>query len=213
MPSLIRMLGRGGYNMSTSIVTWIAAIGTIALLSFAWKENKFYSLFEHIYVASGAAHALVQGVKNINSNAIGPLMNGQILAIIPIILGLLFYMRFVPGKAHWSRYPIAVTVGVGLGQNLPRLASTNFISQIRASIGIWTVESVLVLVSIICVTLYFYFTASERALKILKYPTTFGRLVMMMAFGALFGNTVMGRLSLMIGRVSFLLKDWLGVVG
>jgi len=198
--------------MSTSITTWIAAIGTIALLSFAWRENKFYSLFEHIYVASGAAHALVQGVKNINSNAIDPIINGKYIAVVPIILGLLFYMRFVPGKSKWSRYPIAVTVGVGLGQNLPRLASTNFMSQIRASIGIWTMESVLVLVSIICVTLYFYFTASDRAVRILKYPTTFGRLVMMMAFGALFGNTVMGRLSLMIGRVSFLLKDWLGIV-
>lgn len=198
--------------MSTSITTWVAAIGTLALLSFAWKENRFYSLFEHIYVASSAAHALVQGVKNINSNAIAPIMDGQYIAIIPVILGLLFYTRFIPGKAKWARYPIAVTVGVGLGQNLPRLASTNFINQIRASIGIWTAESVLILVSIICVTLYFYFTASERTIRILKYPTTFGRLVMMMAFGALFGNTVMGRLSLMIGRVSFLLKDWLGII-
>jgi hypothetical protein len=199
--------------MSTSLTTWVAAIGTLALLSFAWRENKFYSLFEHIYVASGAAHALVQGVKNIRANAITPLIGGQLIAIVPIILGLLFYTRFIPGKAKWSRYPIAATVGVGLGQNLPRLAGTNFMSQIRASFSIWTFNTVLVLVSIICVILYFYFSASEKAYKIIKYPTYFGRLIMMMAFGALFGNTVMGRLSLMIGRVSFLLQDWLGIVG
>ena len=38
------------------------------------------------------------------------------------------------------------------------------------------------------------------------------RYVMMIAFGALFGNAVMGRMSLMIGRVHFLLADWLGLV-
>jgi hypothetical protein len=32
----------------------------------------------------------------------------------------------------------------------------------------------------------------------------------MIAFGAMFGNTVMARLSLFIGRMQFLLKDWLG---
>ena len=31
----------------------------------------------------------------------------------------------------------------------------------------------------------------------------------MVAFGALFGYTVMGRVSLLIGRVQFLLVDWL----
>jgi hypothetical protein len=33
----------------------------------------------------------------------------------------------------------------------------------------------------------------------------------MVAFGASFGNTVMGRVSLLIGRMRFLLHDWLGL--
>ncbi len=32
----------------------------------------------------------------------------------------------------------------------------------------------------------------------------------MIAFGAMFGNTVMARLSLFIGRMQFLLQDWIG---
>lgn len=198
--------------METAI-TWVAAIGTLAILSFAWRENKFYSLFEHIYVASGAAHSILQGIKNIDTNAIKPMMDGDMLAIVPIILGLLFYTRFIKGWGKWARFPIAFTVGVGLGQNIPRLIGTNFIGQIRASIGVWTFESVLVLISVLCVLSFFYFTASPKVNKVLKYPVTLGRFVMMISFGTLFGNTVMGRLSLMIGRVSFLLKDWLGLIG
>ncbi len=196
-----------------SITTWMAAIGTLGLLSFAWKDNKFYSICEHIYVASGAAHALVLGVKNIKANAIIPLAEGKLLAIIPIVLGLMFYARFIPGQMRWTRYPIAATVGIGFGQSLPRLASTNFVSQIRATFKVWSFNSVLVIVGIICVILFFYFSASKRGQRFLQYPSRFGRIIMMMAFGALFGNTVMGRLSLMIGRLSFLFRDWLGIVG
>lgn len=199
--------------MTTSVTTWLAAIGTLGLLSFIWRENKFYSIFEHAYVASGAAHALVLGVKNIRVNAIETLAAGQILAIVPIVLGIMLYARFIPGQMRWTRYPIAATVGIGLGQNLPRLASTNFVGQIKASLGVWNFNTVLVLVSIVCVILYFYFTVNKRVGHVLKYTSRFGRLIMMVAFGALFGNTVMGRLSLMIGRLSFLFRDWLGIVG
>ena len=34
----------------------------------------------------------------------------------------------------------------------------------------------------------------------------------MIAFGASFGYTVMARVSLLIGRIQFLLHDWLGVI-
>jgi hypothetical protein len=34
----------------------------------------------------------------------------------------------------------------------------------------------------------------------------------MVAFGASFGYTVMGRVSLLIGRTTFLLRDWLHLI-
>jgi hypothetical protein len=37
-------------------------------------------------------------------------------------------------------------------------------------------------------------------------------MIMMIAFGSAFGNTVMGRLSLFIGRLQYLLGDWLGIL-
>jgi hypothetical protein len=33
----------------------------------------------------------------------------------------------------------------------------------------------------------------------------------MFAFGAIFGSTIMARMSLLIGRVYFLLHDWLNI--
>jgi hypothetical protein len=37
-------------------------------------------------------------------------------------------------------------------------------------------------------------------------------MVLMVAFGASFAYAVMGRISLLVGRLQFLLGDWLGVI-
>ena len=39
-----------------------------------------------------------------------------------------------------------------------------------------------------------------------------GLMVLMVAFGASFAYAVMGRISLLVGRLQFLLGDWLGVI-
>jgi hypothetical protein len=38
-----------------------------------------------------------------------------------------------------------------------------------------------------------------------------GQYMMMVAFGAAFGATVMSRMTFLIGRLMFLLRDWLGI--
>jgi hypothetical protein len=40
-----------------------------------------------------------------------------------------------------------------------------------------------------------------------------GRWLMMVAFGAMFGSTVMARMSLLVARLQFLLDKWLGMIG
>jgi len=39
-----------------------------------------------------------------------------------------------------------------------------------------------------------------------------GIIFIMVGFGAAFGYTVMARISLLIGRLQFLLGDWLGII-
>jgi hypothetical protein len=35
----------------------------------------------------------------------------------------------------------------------------------------------------------------------------------MLTFGAIFANTIMARVSLLVGRINFLLGDWLNLLG
>jgi hypothetical protein len=59
---------------------------------------------------------------------------------------------------------------------------------------------------------YFFFSIPHEkgAGRLLARTSLCGRWFLMIAFGAMFGNTVMARLSLFIGRMYFLLHDWLG---
>ncbi len=57
---------------------------------------------------------------------------------------------------------------------------------------------------------YFFFSLEHR--RAVGATARVGILFLMVTFGASFGYTVMSRMSLLIGRLDFLLGDWLGLV-
>ena len=71
----------------------------------------------------------------------------------------------------------------------------------------------LFVIILLTVMSYFFFSVpheGEGRGRAWARPSAVGRWFLMIAFGAMFGNTVMARISLFIGRVQFLLHDWLG---
>lgn len=68
--------------------------------------------------------------------------------------------------------------------------------------------TIIVVVGVLSTLIYFYF--SKEHVGILGVTAKVGIWFIMISFGAHFGYTVMGRVSLLIGRVQFLVDDWLG---
>jgi LPXTG-motif cell wall-anchored protein len=60
-------------------------------------------------------------------------------------------------------------------------------------------------------TLTFFFFSKEHK-GALGGTAKVGINFLMVSFGASYGYTVMARISLLIGRVMFLLRDWLGIM-
>jgi hypothetical protein len=193
---------------------WVAAIGTLAMMSFAWRENPFYRAFEHIYIGISAGHATVMGWNNLQSSLIEPLSSGSnYFVVIPLILGLLLYARFFRGYNWVSRYPMAVLVGIGTGLTIRGTIGSQLVQQIQATmLKLNSIDNIIMVVGTVTTLLFFYFTLT-RENKVVRVSGTIGKYVMMVAFGASFGNSVMSRMSMMIGRVQFLLGDWLGFLG
>jgi len=63
-------------------------------------------------------------------------------------------------------------------------------------------------VTIVCVMTYFFFSFKRRG-PVTIAASNFGRWMLMIGFGAFFGNTVMTRMSFLLDRLMFLIDDWL----
>ena len=64
----------------------------------------------------------------------------------------------------------------------------------------------LTLVGVFATLVYFFYSIEHRGTA--GAISRIGVLFLMISFGAGFGNTVMARVSLLIGRFQFLLYDW-----
>lgn len=62
--------------------------------------------------------------------------------------------------------------------------------------------------TVVAVMTYFFFSFRQSA-KPVAAVSTAGRWMLMIAFGAFFGNTVMTRMSYLLDRLMFLIDDWL----
>ena len=207
---------------------WIAAALTFCIFSFLYKDNPFYKFAEHLFVGLAAGYGLViQAKDGVEGTIIDPIQSavaaGQIseiiLIIIPVLIGLLFFAQFVPNYAWLVRIPFALTIGYGAGLAIPAVMEVDIFKQLYSTLlafttldqGGWTiVNTLLVFVGIVCTLTYFFFSVEHRGF--VGGVSKIGIIFIMISFGAAFGNTVMGRVSLLIGRVYFLLHDWLNMI-
>ncbi|MEW6723861.1 MAG: hypothetical protein AB1331_02920 [Bacillota bacterium] len=210
--------------MSTNIGHWVGAIFSLALLSYLFKENAVFRLAEHIFVGMSSAHIVVTSWHNyLRGVVMEQIPAGQYILILPIVVGLLMYTRYLPKVAWVARIPLSIWVGYGTGYVLAYTPKP-FLTQIRASFvkfvatnpdgAFWagkTINNVVFFLFLVGTMMYFFFTI-KRDNPVIATGASIGRWAIMIAMGAAFGNTVMARTSLFVGRLNFLLGDWLGIM-
>jgi len=208
--------------ISGDIGVWIAAILTIFSITYMWKENYAYRFAEYTVVGGGAGYLMAMGFKNIKEIGFEAAAKGNIIRIVPIILGILLFLRFSTKYAWLSRYPYAILVGVGTGIAMKGIIYSMLIEQIKGVIKLplyvannllLTFNNWVIIISVISVITYFLFVFKPKgaAGKAVSGLGTLGRYSMMFYFGSAFATTIAFRFSLIIGRLMFLLFDWLGL--
>jgi hypothetical protein len=80
---------------------------------------------------------------------------------------------------------------------------------VPGSIGA-TIGNLLLVAGLVCTLIFFFFSKEHKGA--LGGTARVGIYFLMVSFGASYGYTVMARVSLLIGRVMFLLDDWLGAL-
>lgn len=198
--------------MSRDGGVWVAAILTLAAWSYLYKQNAVFQVIEHVFIGISAAHALTVAYFNIADTGVSPLLkNKDLTLLVPLIGGALLYTRFWPKASSLSRIPLAFTMGVASAVAVRGSVDASFIQQVRATmVPLDSLDSVLLVVGTISVVTYFLFNQRSR-IGLLRPASLIGRYVMMLAFGAAYGNTVMMRMSLLIPRMRLVFSTWLGL--
>jgi len=200
------------------------AAATFAAFSFLYRENAVYRLAEHVFVGAAAGHTLGMAVGNIHRFGWVPLTTkDQWSLIIPLLLGVMMYARFIKNFAWVSRWPIAYLVGNGVGLSLYTALYSQALLQARASMVDFIMhdkagnfllnrsfDNFILVFGVLAVLTYFIFSIKQSAP--LKGVSHVGRWLMMVTFGVSFGNVVAGRISLALGRLVDLYDVWLKIM-
>lgn len=207
-------------HISTDLWTWVAALLTLAIFSFIYRDNPLYRFAEHLFVGISAGYGIaVYWHNSVYPNVVAHILEGKYLYVIPFLLGMLYFAIFIPKFRYFIRWPIAFLLGVGSGVAIPASFKARIIDQVGgtvlrepsayASTGLF-LNAVILFLGVLAVLSYFFFSREHKGA--LRLSSRIGIIFLMIGFGAAFGYTVMARVSLLIGRINFLLTDWLGII-
>ena len=200
---------------------WISAFLTIAIFSFLYKDNPVYKFAEHLFIGVSAGYVLIQSLAGtVIPNLLKPLgeaFRGEnplgYWRIGGLVLSLLLLMR-LSKKAGWiSRWPLALMIGTFAAIRMLGYAQSDLVQQINGTMipvygsdlplfswqGASVFNNVIIIIGVISVLIYFFFSFEHKGTtKGIAYLGTF---FLMVTFGSSFGYTVLGRISLLVGRV------------
>ena len=163
-----------------------------------------------------------------------PFKDFTIYYFVPLVFGVLLLMR-LSSKAGWlSRWSLAFIVGTTAGLNLVRYLRSDFITQVSNTfvplLVNWkgsgaffsdfslsasgqfalSLSNWVIFLGVFCGLVYFFFSKEHKGF--FGGASRMGIWILMITFGASFGYTVMGRISLLVGRLTFLFHNWLGII-
>ncbi len=131
---------------------------------------------------------------------------------VALVIGLMFYTVFSRRFAWMSRLALSIMMGFGAGYTfkgfifevVPHIQKS--FKPIFVGLDAWKVgiNNAIFVAVLLCVMIYFFFSIEHRH-PLIREPARLGRWLLMLTFGIVFGNTVMGRFSLFISRLDFLL--------
>ncbi len=197
--------------------TWIAAFLTLACLSFLYKDNPFFRFAESLF--AGVSLGYYVGItlnQTLMPNLIEPMQQnfGQNWdLLVPGLLGVILYMRYLPKFGWVSRYAMAIFVTYYIGIDFTRRIHGEVLPQLGRAIlplshfDSHTLVSAVFILGVGSVLIYFFFSREQG--PVTKRIARVGIWFLMISFGAAFGFTVMGRVALLIGRLNFLILQWI----
>lgn len=213
------------------IVVILGALCTLGIYSVLYRENRFFRFFEHLFIGLATGYTIYTTWNDALKPRWWDPMTDEGRWWLAFLLpgGLLFYFVYSRRHAWMSRLIFGLFFGFAAGQAFQSYAAIYFpLIRSAMNIPLWNtpeakepgayaftpisaaLNNVLYLVIVVAVMTYFFFSFEQKNRAVLGL-SRFGRYILMFAFGAIFGSTIMARMSLLIGRLYFLIHDFVQV--
>jgi hypothetical protein len=169
----------------------------------------------------------------------GEQLHTEYVYIVPLILGAMLLWRLAPKGGWIARWPLAFFIGVFAGLKMVSFIHGDFLNQIKngivpliamaqqmdaagnpvldsngnpeTSLALGeSIKNIIMVGGVLACLTYFFFSIEHKGAvgKISRV----GVWILMITFGAMFGYTVMGRITLFSARLEFLFDDWLWLI-
>ena len=211
-----------GELLGSDFWVWMAALLTIMVYSYLLGDNPLYRLAEHIFIGSSVAYAVVVAIHGVLLPLlVAPLASSETtgeeraLAVFSLVLSLLLLTKLRTSWAWLGNFSVAFLFGVGAALAIGGALFGSILPQVRATVNAIDLSDLgnglIIVIGTLSTLLYFHFAAGAKGglsgigAGFIRAWARFGRWFIMIAFGAMFANMVMARISLLIGRVQFLL--------
>ena len=218
--------------MTHPLTIWFGAVVTLAVFSYLAKDNLFYRLVQHaalgISVGFGLMIAWQQVLQPMWWSPVKGALTGAspasgawwLLALVP---GGLWYCQLSKRWFWMSRLVSGLFIGIAaglafksqillilpqIGASLKPLNPLDADGRLTAESAFTCFSNLVFLVGLLTTLLYFFFSARSDS-PLLRKPRRVGRVMIMVALGAMFGNTVMTRMAYLIERLQFLYETCL----
>ncbi len=198
--------------------TWVPVFATLMMLSFLYRDNPLYKLGENIFLGLAIGYTWIQLIESsVIPFVIEPVSDmftefhaGDLTTIFWLLISSTLLFRFTKNLGWVANYYFGFFFGYAAGLQIPihvqniMVQTTNLMRPLNQGSFYETSKWVVIIFGVFAALMYFFFSSPHKGL--LGKTAKGGIVILMIFFGAAFGSTVMGRVSLFIDRTLLLVN-------
>jgi hypothetical protein len=204
----------------------VSFVVTLLIFSYIFGDNPLFRIASYAFVGVAAGYAAVVVVGQVLvPKLFQPLFAGDLLMLVPLVLGLNLLFKLFPRFARYGTLPMALLVGVAaavaiggavfgtlLGQVQGSIQDFNFAQPSATSPFLQVIEALLVLVGTVCTLAYFQFGARVKNEQPPSRPALVESLArvgsgfLAITLGALFAGVFSSTITALVERLDFIQK-------
>jgi len=204
-----------------TIGEWAILYGSILVLmiwSYMWRgDQPIYYTATAICVGGTMGHFLVQAVQALYEIAYLKVL-AEAWVIIPIIFGVMLFLRFRRGFAWLATTAISVIVGTSLGLLVRGGLTVQILGQVTLIMGLQFIgvdsltvfSNLVILFGFLAVITYFLFSKSLADLAPVQALSNFGRILMLGMSGVSFATGYAFRITMALNALQPFNTTWPG---